>query len=72
MSEVAHPTTKKGAGGANDAKGRKKQSIKPQRIETKPAAHGRRIEPVIDPALIKKVNEEILKRGRVSTLFQLD
>lgn len=63
MSDVAHPTTKK-AGGEN--KNRKKQSVKPQRAETRPAPHGQRIAPVIDPALVKKVNEEIQKRARVS------
>ena len=68
MSDVAHPTTKK-AGGENKTK--KKQSIKPQRAETKPAPHGQRITPVIDPALVKKVNEEIQKRARVSASFFL-
>lgn len=63
MSEVAHPTTKKAAGADN--KNRKKQSIKPQRAETRPAPHGQRIVPAIDPALIKKVNEELQKRSRV-------
>jgi len=61
MSEVAHYTTKKGAGGD---KARKRQTTKPQRAETKPAPHGQRITPVIDPALVKKVNEEILKRSK--------
>ena len=65
MSGVAHPTTKKGAGG--DSNARKRLSAKPQRAETKPAPHGKRITPVIDPLLIKKVNEEILKRSKVST-----
>lgn len=63
MSEVAHPTTKKAAG---DNKNRKNKSLKPQRAETRPAPHGKRIEPVVDPALIKKVNEEIQKRARVN------
>ena len=63
MSDVAHPTTKKGAGGAKD---RKRLTAKPQRAETKPAPHGRRITPVVDPALIKRVNEEIAKRTKVS------
>jgi hypothetical protein len=62
MSDVAHHTTKKGA----TDKTKKRQTIKPQRAETKPAPHGQRITPVIDPALIKKVNEEILKRSKVS------
>jgi len=62
MSEVAHPTTKKAGG---DAKARKRLTAKPQRAETKPAPHGKRIEPVIDPALVKKVNEEIAKRSKV-------
>ena len=63
MSEVAHHTTKKAGG---DNKARKRQTIsKPQRAETKPAPHGKRITPVIDPALIKKVNEEIVKRSKV-------
>ena len=61
MSDVAHYTTKK----VGDAKGRKKQLAKPQRAETKPAPHGQRITPVIDPAFVKKVNEEIVKRNRV-------
>jgi hypothetical protein len=61
MSDVAHYTTKKATGD----KTRKKQSAKPQRAETKPAPHGKRITPVIDPALIKKANEEILKRSKV-------
>ncbi|CAF3730269.1 unnamed protein product [Adineta steineri] len=59
MSGVAHPTTKKGGEKAN-----KRATAKPQRAETKPAPHGKRITPVIDPALIKKVNEEILKRSK--------
>ena len=63
MSDVAHPTTKKAAGGDNKA--RKRQTTKPQRAETKPAPHGQRIAPVLDPALVKKVNEEILKRSKV-------
>lgn len=63
MSDVAHPTTKKGAGGAKD---RKRLTAKPQRAETRPAPHGRRITPVVDPALIKRVNEEIAKRTKVS------
>ena len=62
MSEVAHYTTKKAAG---DNKVRKRQTTKPQRAETKPAPHGQRITPTIDPQLIKKVNEEILKRSKV-------
>ena len=62
MSEVAHYTTKKAAG---EGKGNKKQAIKPQRIETKPAANGQRIAPVTDPAFLKKVTEELLKRSRV-------
>jgi hypothetical protein len=61
MSDVAHHTTKKAGGD----KGRKQIIAKPQRAETKPAPHGQRIKPVIDPALIKKVNEEILKRSKV-------
>ncbi|CAF0793170.1 unnamed protein product [Rotaria sordida] len=61
MFEVAHPTTKKAGG---DNRTRKRQTAKPQRAETKPAPHGKRITPVIDPALIKKVNEEILKRSK--------
>jgi len=60
MSDVAHPTTKKAGGD----KARKRQTAKPQRAETKPAPHGQRITPVIDPALVKKVNEEILKRSK--------
>lgn len=63
MSDVAHPTTKKGAGGDNKSK--KRLTSKPQRAETKPAPHGQRITPIIDPALIKKVNEEIAKRSKV-------
>ena len=63
MSDVAHHTTKKGAGADNKPK--KRQTAKPQRAETKPAPHGKRITPVIDPALLKKVNEEILKRSKV-------
>lgn len=63
MSDVAHPTTKKAAGAD---KARKRPSAKPQRAETKPAPHGQRIKPVIDPALLKKVNEEILKRSKVN------
>jgi len=51
MSDVAHHTTKKGT---TDNKPRKRQTTKPQRAETKPAPHGQRIKPVIDPALIKK------------------
>jgi hypothetical protein len=62
MTEVAHYTTKKAGG---DTKGRKKQATKPQRAETRPAPHGQRITPVLDPAFVKKVNEEILKRSRV-------
>ncbi len=62
MSDVAHHTTKKAGG---DNKARKRQTTKPQRAETKPAPHGKRITPVIDPALIKKANEEILKRTKV-------
>jgi len=60
MSDVAHHTTKKVGGVA-----KKRQTTKPQRAETKPAPHGQRIKPVIDPALLKKVNEEILKRSKV-------
>jgi len=60
MSDVAHHTTKKQGGD----KARKRQTTKPQRAETKPAPHGQRITPVIDPALVKKVNEEILKRSK--------
>jgi len=60
MSDVAHPTTKKAGGD----KARKRLTAKPQRAETKPAPHGQRITPVIDPALVKKVNEEILKRSK--------
>ena len=67
MSEVAHPTTKKAAGA--ESKNRKKQSIKPQRAETRPAPHGQRITPVLDPALVKKVNEELQKRSRVRHLI---
>ena len=66
MSDVAHPTTKKVGG---DNKARKRVTAKPQRAETKPAPHGKRITPVIDPALIKKVNEEILKRSKVCLEF---
>lgn len=62
MSEVAHPTTKKAGG---DNKARKRLTSKPQRAETRPAPHGQRITPVIDPALVKKVNEEIMKRSKV-------
>jgi hypothetical protein len=62
MSEVAHYTTKKVG---DDSKGRKKQAMKPQRAETKPAPNGKRITPIIDPAFVKKVNEELLKRSRV-------
>ena len=69
MSEVAHYTTKKVGGAAGDGKGRKKQATKPQRAETRPAPHGQRITPVLDPAFIKKVNEEILKRNRVGRKF---
>ncbi|CAF3358812.1 unnamed protein product [Rotaria sp. Silwood1] len=61
MSDVAHPTTKKVGG---DNKARKRQTTKPQRAETRPAPHGQRITPVLDPALVKKVNEEILKRTK--------
>jgi hypothetical protein len=61
MSDVAHPTTKKAGGD----KTKKRFTTKPQRAETKPAPHGQRITPVIDPALVKKVNEEILKRSKV-------
>ncbi|CAF2092079.1 unnamed protein product [Rotaria magnacalcarata] len=65
MSEVAHYTTKKvGGTAANDGKSRKKPATKPQRAETKPAPHGQRVQPIIDPAFIKKVNEEIMKRSR--------
>jgi len=62
MSEVAHYTTKKAAG---DSKGRKNQGTKPQRAETRPAPNGQRIAPIIDPAFVKKVNEELIKRNRV-------
>jgi ribosomal protein S25 len=62
MSDVAHHTTKRGGA---DNKTKKRQTTKPQRAETKPAPHGERIIPVIDPALIKKVNEEILKKSKV-------
>lgn len=65
MSEVAHYTTKKAGGATTDGKGRKKQAAPPQRAETKPAPHGQRITPVIDPAFVKKVNEELVKRNRV-------
>jgi len=61
MSEVAHYTTKKAA---DDSKGRKKQVTKPQRAETRPAPNGQRIAPTIDPAFVKKVNEELIKRSR--------
>ncbi|CAF3862491.1 unnamed protein product, partial [Rotaria sordida] len=65
MSEVAHYTTKKAAGTTTtDGKSRKKQVIKPQRAETKPAPNGQRIQPVIDPAFVKKVTEELMKRNR--------
>ncbi|CAF3458364.1 unnamed protein product [Rotaria sp. Silwood1] len=65
MSEVAHYTTKKVAGATTtDGKSRKKQIIKPQRLETKPAPNGQRIQPVIDPAFVKKVTEELIKRNR--------
>ena len=43
----------------------KKQLAKPQRAETRPAPNGQRIEPIIDPAFVKKVNEELMKRNRV-------
>ncbi len=66
MSDVAHHTTKKVGGVDNKAK--KRPTIKLQRAETRPAPHGQRITPVIDPALVKKVNEEILKRSKVSHL----
>ncbi len=65
MSEVAHYTTKKAA----DLGGRKKQAAKPQRAETRPAPNGQRITPTLDPAFIKKVNEELLKRTRVGFEF---
>lgn len=66
MSEVAHYTTKKAAGTTTaDGKSRKKPTTKPQRAETKPAPNGQRIAPVIDPAFVKKVNEELSKRNRV-------
>ncbi len=65
MSEVAHYTTKKAADGKGDGKGRKKQAAKPQRAETRPAPNGQRITPIIDPAFVKKVNEELAKRNRV-------
>jgi hypothetical protein len=65
MTEVAHYTTKKVGGAAGDSKGRKKQGAVPQRAETRPAPNGQRITPVIDPAFVKKVNEELLKRSRV-------
>ncbi|CAF4105744.1 unnamed protein product, partial [Rotaria sp. Silwood2] len=65
MSEVAHYTTKKAAGTtATDGKNRKKQITKPQRAETKPAPNGQRIQPIIDPAFVKKVTEELIKRNR--------
>lgn len=64
MSEVAHYTTKKAA--ADTTTGRKKQAVKPQRAETRPAPHGQRIAPTLDPAFVKKVNEELLKRTRVN------
>jgi len=63
MSEVAHYTTKKAAD--TDGKGRKKQLAKPQRAETRPAPNGQKIAPTIDPAFVKKVGEELLKRTRV-------
>ena len=65
MSEVAHYTTKKAAAPAAGGKAGKKPVAKPQRPETRPAPHGQRIVPVIDPAFVKKVNEEMLKRSRV-------
>ena len=65
MSEVAHYTTKKAGGADGDGKGRKKQLAKPQRAETRPAPNGQRIAPVIDPAFVKKVAEELNKRNRV-------
>ena len=68
MSEVAHYTTKKAA---DDSKGRKKQAMKPQRAETKPAPNGQRIAPIIDPAFVKKVTEELMKRNRVCFKFFL-
>jgi hypothetical protein len=68
MSEVAHYTTKKADPGG-DGKGRKKQATKPQRAETRPAPNGQRITPTIDPAFVKKVNEELLKRNRVCFKF---
>jgi hypothetical protein len=66
MSEVAHYTTKKAADSSSDNKGRKKQATKPQRAETRPAPNGQRIAATLDPAFVKKVNEELLKRTRVS------
>jgi hypothetical protein len=69
MSDVAHYTTKKAAPTNNDGKGRKKQAMQPQRAETRPAPHGQRIEPIIDPAFVKKVGEELVKRSRVSRVF---
>lgn len=68
MTEVAHYTTKKQAPSANE-KGRKKVAAKIQRAETRPAPNGQRIEPVIDPAFVKRVNEELLKKNRVRKLF---
>jgi len=64
MTDVAHYTTKKQAGQTTDGKSKKKAMIKPERAETRPAPHGQRIEPVIDPAFVKKVAEEMLKRNR--------
>jgi hypothetical protein len=69
MSEVAHYTTKKAADVNGDGKGRKKQATKPQRAETRPAPNGQRITPTIDPAFVKKVNEELVKRNRVCVQF---
>ncbi|CAF0772126.1 unnamed protein product [Didymodactylos carnosus] len=57
MTDVAHYTTKKVGGPAS-----KKQ--KPERQETKPAPHGQKIAPVIDPNLLKKSEDEQKKRKR--------
>ena len=70
MSEVAHYTTKKAAITATtDVKSRKKQTTKLQRAETMPNPNGQRIAPTIDPAFVKKVGEELIKRNRVRLRF---
>jgi hypothetical protein len=69
MTEVAHYTTKKAAKPTVDSKNRKKPAANLQRAETKPAPHGQRIVPVIDPAYVKKVAEELIKRTRVRPMI---